>query len=51
MTTRYLVAADGHCLCNEHDLTVTFNQQEAEAALRHLHSEGIKNAQIIQINI
>jgi hypothetical protein len=42
----------GHCLCNsDTQETITFTKTEAEGALRHLKSQGLKDAQIIEIQI
>ena len=49
MTIRYLVSLDGYCLCDaETQETLTYTRTEAEGAIKHLESQGLK-AQIIEI--
>ena len=49
MMTRYLVSCNGVCLCDaETEETITYTKTEAEGAMKHLKSQGLK-AQIIEI--
>jgi len=49
---RYLVSCSGHCLCDvSTQETITFTKTEAKGALMHLARQGLKNAQMIKIQI